>query len=268
MKDIRILGASLLLHVIILMALFCSGIASRPAPEEHASSPLHAVAVQVKSVPAKSAKPAKVVKPVRMHQISKPKPLKKKRANASAPGGKKAIKNNRLAGAEHEKKVASALKSTAKKTPPAPKPPASLPKKTPPALGSPAKHGDAWAQEMAQEMAQLNKAPDKSLKPPAAPQTNPSFGHYHHLLIDAISKYWRIPNNVEPDDQCKLLIRLAPGGEVLSVAIIQPSGNQALDKSARTAVMKASPLPVPSDPSAFAQFRLLELTVKPDGFTS
>ena len=55
---------------------------------------------------------------------------------------------------------------------------------------------------------------------------------------------------------------------MLSVAIIQPSGNQALDKSARIAVMKASPLPVPSDPSAFAQFRLLELTVKPDGFTS
>jgi colicin import membrane protein len=60
------------------------------------------------------------------------------------------------------------------------------------------------------------------------------------------------------------MIRLAPGGEVLQVSITKTSGDPSLDSSARAAVLKASPLPVPNDPALFAAFRQFALKVKPE----
>lgn len=88
---------------------------------------------------------------------------------------------------------------------------------------------------------------------------------YAALIQQVISQQWNVPDDVQKDQIGKLLVRLAPGGVVLSVDIIQSSGNLALDRSARIAVLKASPLPVPSDPALFAKFRELRLTVEPQG---
>ncbi len=60
------------------------------------------------------------------------------------------------------------------------------------------------------------------------------------------------------------MIRLGPGGAVLNVQVSRSSGDPALDSSARAAVFKASPLPVPNDPDLFNQFREIRLTVKPE----
>lgn len=56
--------------------------------------------------------------------------------------------------------------------------------------------------------------------------------------------------------ECVLSVQTIPGGEVISVTINKPSGNEVFDRRAVTAVEKASPLPLPSDPAVFERLRL------------
>lgn len=87
---------------------------------------------------------------------------------------------------------------------------------------------------------------------------------YKALIIQAISENWVIPIQANKKLYSVLLIRVAPGGMVLDVQITQSSGDPSLDSSARAAVMKASPLPVPSEAAAFEPFRQFALKVKPE----
>jgi colicin import membrane protein len=87
---------------------------------------------------------------------------------------------------------------------------------------------------------------------------------YNALITQAISQQWLVPAGVDKSLSSKLLIRLAPGGTVIDVQVTKSSGDLALDRSARDAVFKASPLPVPDDEQGFEQFRLFELKVKPE----
>ena len=56
--------------------------------------------------------------------------------------------------------------------------------------------------------------------------------------------------------ECVLSVQTIPGGEVISVTINKPSGNEVFDRRAVTAVEKASPLPLPSDAALFERLRL------------
>lgn len=87
---------------------------------------------------------------------------------------------------------------------------------------------------------------------------------YKALIIQAISEKWLVPPQANKKLSSELLIRLAPGGVVLDVSITKSSGDPALDSSARAAVLKASPLPVPPDSGAFESFRQFVLKVKPE----
>ncbi len=62
----------------------------------------------------------------------------------------------------------------------------------------------------------------------------------------------------------KLEIRLASDGRVISVNIVQSSGDAALDLSAKNAILKASPLPVPEDSSLRKNFTVYRFTFRPD----
>lgn len=65
--------------------------------------------------------------------------------------------------------------------------------------------------------------------------------------------------------KCKILVRLIPSGDVVSVRITQSSGNIAFDRSVEMAVNKASPLPVPkSDTGLFDHFREVEFVFDPN----
>ncbi|MBV9576822.1 MAG: cell envelope integrity protein TolA [Gammaproteobacteria bacterium] len=87
---------------------------------------------------------------------------------------------------------------------------------------------------------------------------------YKALIMQAISQQWIIPLQANKKLSTVLMIHLAPGGMVLDVQITKSSGDPALDSSARAAVLKSSPLPVPADPAAFEAFRQFVLKMKPE----
>ncbi|WP_218814873.1 cell envelope integrity protein TolA [Rickettsiella endosymbiont of Dermanyssus gallinae] len=91
---------------------------------------------------------------------------------------------------------------------------------------------------------------------------------YRHLILQSIAQQWIIPPDVDKHLETRLAVRLAPGGMVLEVVIIKGSGNAVLDRSAQTAVYKASPLPVPKESGLFNSFRQINLTVRPEGLIS
>ena len=87
---------------------------------------------------------------------------------------------------------------------------------------------------------------------------------YKALIIGAISRQWILPENADSKMSSQFRIRLAPNGVVLEVSLIRSSGDAILDRSAQSAIYKASPLPVPSDPNTFNVFRDISLTVRPE----
>lgn len=87
---------------------------------------------------------------------------------------------------------------------------------------------------------------------------------YKALILQSISQNWLVPYNANKSLTTELMIHVAPGGQVLDVQIIRSSGDAALDRSARTAVFKASPLPVPTKSDEFELFRQFALKVKPE----
>jgi len=87
---------------------------------------------------------------------------------------------------------------------------------------------------------------------------------YKALILQAISENWIVPPQANKKLFCELMIRMAPGGMVLDVQVSKSSGDPALDSSARAAVLKSSPLPVPKDSEAFESFRQFVLKVKPE----
>ncbi|MGC1182761.1 cell envelope integrity protein TolA [Legionella sp.] len=87
---------------------------------------------------------------------------------------------------------------------------------------------------------------------------------YKALIVNAIGRNWILPENVDSSLSSQFRIRLAPGGSVLEVTLIRSSGDPLLDRSAQTAIYKASPLPVPADANTFNMFRDISLTVRPE----
>ncbi|ANN95599.1 TPA: cell envelope integrity protein TolA [Legionella pneumophila] len=87
---------------------------------------------------------------------------------------------------------------------------------------------------------------------------------YKALIVNAIGRNWILPENVDSSLSSQFRIRLAPDGTVLEVSLIRSSGDPLLDRSAQTAIYKASPLPVPQDVETFNLFRDISLTVRPE----
>lgn len=88
---------------------------------------------------------------------------------------------------------------------------------------------------------------------------------YKAAILTTIQSNWRIPE-INRNLKCVYSVSIAPDGAVLSVQLVKSSGSDDLDESARQAINTASPLPVPTDPAAFAHFRHLVLTLSPQGY--
>ena len=88
---------------------------------------------------------------------------------------------------------------------------------------------------------------------------------YKGLIKSQITRNWIFPASYQKGMTCKILVRLIPSGDVVSVRVIQSSGNSAFDRSVEMAVNKASPLPVPkSSTGLFDHFREVEFVFDPN----
>jgi colicin import membrane protein len=92
-----------------------------------------------------------------------------------------------------------------------------------------------------------------------------AIGSYSDLIRQKVERNWRQPTGDISGLSCIVRVRLIPGGEVIDAQVIKSSGNTFFDRSVELATRKASPLPLPSDPSMFSYFRTLEFYFKPGG---
>lgn len=118
----------------------------------------------------------------------------------------------------------------------------------------------ALEQQLLMEKARLSSAQSKKMQG--------IVDKYKALILQAISQHWIVPNGANKNLFSQLLIRIAPGGVVLDVQLIKSSGDVSLDRSVRTAVFKASPLPVPTQSDEFEPFRQFILKVKPENIVA
>ncbi|HYH41594.1 MAG TPA: cell envelope integrity protein TolA [Burkholderiales bacterium] len=86
---------------------------------------------------------------------------------------------------------------------------------------------------------------------------------YITLIQNHIKRKIVEPPNLQGDPEAIFNVILIPGGEVLTVKLARSSGVPAYDAAAERAILSASPLPLPSDPALFQQFRELNLKIRP-----
>ena len=86
---------------------------------------------------------------------------------------------------------------------------------------------------------------------------------YIRQIKDKIERNWLRPPSTGQRLKCVVRVWQIPGGEVVMVEIQTSSGNDTFDRSVEEAVLRASPLPVPKDPSLFN--RQIVMTFEPAG---
>ncbi len=88
---------------------------------------------------------------------------------------------------------------------------------------------------------------------------------FEDIIRQKVTRSWARPPGAREGLECLVLVRVVPGGAVLSTQILRSSGNPIFDRSAENAINKASPLPVPDDKSMFEHFREFEFKFRPEG---
>ena len=96
----------------------------------------------------------------------------------------------------------------------------------------------------------------------AAEQAAREIDRFTTLITQKVVRSWLRPAGISDNLSCRLRVRLAQGGNVIAVSVIESSGNGAFDRSATAAVYKAEPLPVP-DGRLFEQFRDINFVFDP-----
>ncbi|MFZ0219264.1 MAG: cell envelope integrity protein TolA [Candidatus Aquirickettsiella sp.] len=264
------LAVAIVLHIVLMLALFLT---LHPSTKLLWVSPpplqvIHATAIPMDSLLQKSKSDTEKIKPLPTavaKTLSKPVLLEKSPVLL-------AIKEKKRHKAEQDK--ITPLKVPYKQ--------ASLIKKGVPAKTKPSKVLSNTEKKMANKHLKPSKASlklvaknvqqllDQEMASLAQQQINAARNaattdKYRHLILQAIAQQWIIPPEMNKHLETKLTVHLAPGGMVLEVIIVKSSGNSVLDRSAQTAVYKASPLPIPKKSSLFQTFQLINLTVRPEG---
>jgi colicin import membrane protein len=85
---------------------------------------------------------------------------------------------------------------------------------------------------------------------------------YIAQIQERVQRNWNRPPTARPGINCVVHVTQVPGGEVVGVRVGECNGDESVRASIEAAVLKASPLPEPPDPSLFE--RNLRLEFKPD----
>lgn len=90
-------------------------------------------------------------------------------------------------------------------------------------------------------------------------------GSHIGLIKQKVTQNWIRPVGARKGMRCTVTVRVTPGGQVIEARVTQSSGNAAFDRSAESAVYKATPLPVPTDKGLFdAHFREFYFVFNPE----
>jgi len=103
-------------------------------------------------------------------------------------------------------------------------------------------------QQMADEIAAINEVKQQ--------QILSEVDKYVSLITGQIKRNWIKPEQL---GYCIFRVRLAPGGLVIGVSVVQ--GDTQHCDSGQRAIYKAEPLPVSKDPDVFAELKLIKLTL-------
>jgi colicin import membrane protein len=90
-----------------------------------------------------------------------------------------------------------------------------------------------------------------------------ALSEYIPYIQDKVTRNWLRPPGSAAGLSCLIRVRLIPGGDVVSATVIRSSGDPMFDRSVETAVLKASPLPLPTDASLFKHFREINFNFDP-----
>ena len=181
-----------------------------------------------------------------------------------------------------ERPQAPPMPSAQAAPPPQPKPatPPPKPKPAPPPPPKPRQEPDAEAERRAEEERRRAERERKlraldeestfsSLEEEAAAmELNASeqaaMSHMQAIRL-AIIRAWSRPPSARNGMQARLQIMLAPTGELLSVALLDSSGNAAFDRSTEQAVRRVRRFEVPDDRRLFeAEFRRFTMLFRPE----
>ncbi|NNM81924.1 MAG: TonB C-terminal domain-containing protein, partial [Burkholderiales bacterium] len=87
---------------------------------------------------------------------------------------------------------------------------------------------------------------------------------YKAMIKSRIRRFVVVPPGIQGNPAAVFEVTLLPDGEVLRATMVSSSGIPAYDAAVERAIMRASPLPLPPDPSLFSDFRDLRLTFRPN----
>ncbi|MEK9133314.1 MAG: cell envelope integrity protein TolA, partial [Pseudomonadota bacterium] len=128
------------------------------------------------------------------------------------------------------------------------------------------KHEDKRRQKLTEQSLQEQLAAEEKQRTDTARAARAAtvVDKYKALIRQRVSRSWNRPVGVAKGLKCVVHVRLTPGGEVLSAAVVRSSGNEIFDRSVEYAVYKAAPLPLPEDPTLFDNFREIEFLFNPE----
>jgi colicin import membrane protein len=116
-------------------------------------------------------------------------------------------------------------------------------------------------EQLAAEEKERNQAKAAAL----AERQRGEIARYEDIIRQKVTRSWARPPGAREGLECVVLVRVVPGGAVLSTQVMRTSGNPIFDRSAENAINRASPLPVPDDKSMFEHFREFEFKFRPEG---
>ena len=118
-------------------------------------------------------------------------------------------------------------------------------------------------QDIAAEARQLKGIEAKALADRRAAELGRIVADFRDRIRAKIRGNTRIPENLGGNPQARFEVSVLPTGEIVGVKLIKSSGNTAYDQAVERAIYKSSPLPIPPDKDAIAQFRKLDLKFQP-----
>ena len=109
-------------------------------------------------------------------------------------------------------------------------------------------------EDAANETRRLKQAEARAAASKRQTELEKSVGLYRDKISATVRGNTRLPDNLKGNPEVRCLVRLLPTGEVLSVKVTQSSGNVAYDEAVVRAIEKSSPLPLPAERDARAEF--------------